>query len=197
MASFNIHLAVAKVYLKHNKIKYPEEFIKGILDPDLVIDNDQSHYTNKRNNTSLIEHLKTKINLEKYVLGNHIHSDYQKGIFLHLITDYEFFNNFFDLEYLISISYIDFCKSLYYSYDISNSYLEEKYQLKINTYYQELIKKDMAKSRKEKKLEEKQYENILPRDKLDKWINLIGKINLEKYYQEILQNSKHNIGFIN
>ena len=55
----------------------------------------------------------------------------------------------------------------------------------------------MAKSRKEKKLEEKQYENILPRDKLDKWINLIGKINLEKYYQEILQNSKHNIGFIN
>ena len=46
MAGYVIHLAVGEQFLKNfpNEIKNYEEFIKGIIYPDNVIDKSQTHY---------------------------------------------------------------------------------------------------------------------------------------------------------
>lgn len=116
MPSFNIHLAVGKVYLDTHKIENKTEFLKGIMDPDLAEDDHKSHYTGERKNGSFKEHLQTKVDLQKYLKENKIDNDYQKGYFLHLLTDYHFFNGFFEEQYIDNTSYSEFCKDLYYSY---------------------------------------------------------------------------------
>ncbi len=103
MASFNIHLAVGKVYMDNHEIKEKIEFIKGILDPDLAEDDHASHYTVKRTNGTLKEHLQTKVDLKKYLDQNNIQNYYEKGFFLVLLTDYKFFNVFFYECYLVNI----------------------------------------------------------------------------------------------
>lgn len=178
MASFQIHLAVGYVYLKKNKIENQKDFIKGILDPDLVIDKDKSHYTEENRGTTLKSHLQTKVNLNKYFIENEVITDYQKGVFLHLYTDYEFFNHFFE-EKILDSTYDSFCKDLYYSYDVSNHFLKEKYPMKIEEEYKEKIENNIKKDLEEKKCEEKEYTNILPFDKLIPWIETIGSANLE------------------
>lgn len=179
MASINIHLAVGKVFLDKNTILNQKEFIRGILEPDLVDDKDKSHYTEEDRGTTLKEHVFSKVNLKKYLENNKIDSDYQKGVFLHLYTDYEFFHSFFDEAFLESHTYEDFCKDLYYSYVVTNEVLDEKYLIEIEEEYKEKIKNNIKKDLDEKKCEVKEYTNILPFEKLIPWIQKTGSVNLE------------------
>lgn len=184
MASFNIHLAVGYDYLKKNKIENELDFIKGILDPDLAKDDHASHYTDKRKGTSLKDHLETKVNLNRYLKENKINNDYQKGYFLHLLTDYKFFHEFFDESYLENISYEEFCKDLYYSYVIANEWIDKKYPVKIPDEYKKRIEENIKNDLKEKECTNEKRTNILPQEKLTNWIEKMGNIDLE--YQETL-----------
>ena len=189
MASFAIHLAVGKVYVKYHPIYDEKAFVRGIIAPDLVQNKDESHYTLKNRGNSLENHLKTKVNLRKFLEENKIDSDYQKGVFLHLFTDDEFFINFFDKDYIQNISYDDFCKDLYYSYDQTNEYLEKKYEL--NYYdFENLIKQNIKKDNQEKEMEKKrEFTNIVTFEKLDLFIERIGKVDLIQLKQKIMENS--------
>ena len=178
MASFQIHLAVGYVFLKHYSIQNKKDFIRGILDPDFAEDKDISHYTDKNRGTTLKEHLQTKVNLKRYFLENDILTDYQKGVFLHLYTDYEFFHHFFEDSFLESTTYQLFSKNLYYSYLITSEYLLEKYPMDIME-YQERLEHNIQKDLKEKEFENITYQNILPLEKLIPWIEKIGLVNLE------------------
>lgn len=127
MAGFSIHLAIAKIYLENNKVQAPNEFLKGVIDPDLVKNKTISHYSDFTDQDNLQAYLKHKVNLKRYLEGNTLYSDYQKGFFLHLITDYEMYNNFFDKEYIENISFEDFSNNIYYSYDFTNNWVNKKY----------------------------------------------------------------------
>lgn len=185
MASFQIHLAVAKVYFENHTIKNCQEFIKGILDPDFAIDKDISHYSDSNRGTTLKSHLESKVNIKKYLIENKINSDYKKGEFLHLLTDYEFFHHFFEEEYIKNISYDDYCKDLYYSYVETNQLLKELYPLSLEE-FQERIDYEIEKNQKEKESNNYIGNNILPKDKLNKFINHLGTINLEEARKEII-----------
>ena len=91
----------------------------------MVQNKDESHYNLKNRRSSLESYLKNKVNLRKFLEENKVDSDYQQGVFLHLFTDYEFFTSFFDKDYIRNVSYDDFCKDLYYSYDQTNEYLKK------------------------------------------------------------------------
>ena len=150
MASFHTHWAVGKRYVeKHNKICNVEEFYRGIIAPDLVTDKKISHYSSeKRNKENIFEYLANKVLLNKFLENEKIDTDYQKGVFVHLITDYLFFNDFFDVEYLKNISYEEFCIDLYDSYDKTNQYLIEQYQIDDSKFKEQMnqnIKKIMKK----------------------------------------------------
>ncbi len=115
MPGYIIHLATATEYIrKHeNEIKNKEEFFKGSIAPDL---------TTKEN--KVITHYgqgSDKVELRKYLQANDINSDYNKGYFLHLITDYIFYNKL--LEYT--------SKQIYNDYDILNEYLIKKYSVTV------------------------------------------------------------------
>lgn len=186
MASFNIHLAVGKRYLeKTNIIKNEKDFYKGIIEPDLVSDKKTTHYTGTNDKSDLLKYLSLKVQLKEYLKNESTDSDYQKGVFLHLITDYLFFNTFFDNEYLSNISYYDFCKDLYYSYDITNKYLEEKYKIDCTEFLNQ-INNNIEKDKKEKNTINCLGTNILPVDSLDDFIEYVSSINLEEYKNKFI-----------
>ena len=112
MAGYVIHLAVAEEYLrKHsNTEENYDEFINGVIAPDGVTDKSLTHYGEKS----------SKVRLKKYLEENELNTSYDKGYFLHLVTDYLFYSN-----------YINFSKEIYNDYDILNKYLIEKYNVKL------------------------------------------------------------------
>ncbi len=91
-------------------------------------------------------------------------NDFELGWFLHLITDYLFFEECFDTEYLLENSYEQFCKDLYFAYGHLNLYLSDKYEYYSGVPYEECI---------------------LSRDLIDTFINRVSSIDLEKYIKKI------------
>ena len=130
MAGFAIHLAVGEQYIKKHKdeIKNEKEFIKGIVAPDLnekmtdiEKNKSKSHYGEwkKYNSTT---------NIEQFLIDKevNIREDYWKGYFLHLLTDYYFYN----IDFLKESKEIEKAEdSFYYDYDCLNQNLIEKYKI--------------------------------------------------------------------
>ena len=113
MAGYVIHLAVAEAYIKkHPKdIDDYNQFVEGVIFPDSVSDKSITHYGEKS----------SKVNLKWFLKENKINNDYNKGYFLHLVTDYIFYNKFL----------VCFSKDIYNDYDILNKKLQEKFDVKI------------------------------------------------------------------
>lgn len=113
MAGYVIHIAVAQEYLNKHKDESEnyDEFIKGVIYPDSVKDKSLTHYGRKS----------SKVILRDFLKENEIDNSFKRGYFLHLITDYLFYNKY--LEY--------FSKDIYDDYDILNKSLIEKYNINL------------------------------------------------------------------
>lgn len=113
MPGYVMHLAVAEEYLrKQKKVKENyNDFIEGVIFPDSVTDKSLTHYGQK---SSLA-------NLYNFLKENDLKDSFKRGYFLHLLTDYLFYNK-----------YLDRCsKDIYNDYDILNRKLIEKYKVKL------------------------------------------------------------------
>lgn len=110
MPGYVIHIATAQEYFKkHNSIENEEEFIKGVIFPDSTPDKSITHYGGNSGHS----------NIGKFLKSNKIDTSFNRGYFLHLITDYLFYNYYLDR----------FSKDIYNDYDIINSKLIEKYNV--------------------------------------------------------------------
>lgn len=195
MPGFNIHLAIGKRYIEkqnklkieENKIKNEKAFYDGLVAPDLVTDKAISHYTTEKDNSDLEKYLAGKVRLDLYLKDNKIETDFEKGVFLHLLTDYLFFNKFFEKEYIRNVKYKDFVRDLYYTYEETNSYLDNKYNIDLSMYGDKL-KKNIEKSKKEKKIDEDETSEkkmIFTEENIDKFIEDVSSIDLSKVVVEI------------
>ena len=112
MPGYVIHIATAQEYLrKHlNPKEEKEEFINGVIEPDLTKIKSQTHYGKSPAYTNLLEFLKDK----------KLENSFNKGYFLHLVTDYLFYN-----YYLTSFSK----PQIYDDYDMTNKFLISKYNV--------------------------------------------------------------------
>ncbi|MBQ2835744.1 MAG: hypothetical protein IJE68_02785 [Clostridia bacterium] len=132
MLGFTIHIAIAKKYIeKHeNEIKNEEEFIKGVIAPDMnenldgpAVDKSKNHYGKWRKyevTTYIDEFLKDSIiDMKK---------DFWKGYFLHLLTDHYFYKMYFKKEHEEIVKNND---RFYYDYDCLNKSLIERYQIHV------------------------------------------------------------------
>lgn len=129
MPGFVIHIAVAKEYMnKHkNEIRNEKEFLNGIIAPDLIpklnkdITKSESHYGKKSFND-------IEAHLDLFLADSKVDilKDYYKGYFIHLVTDNEFYLNYFKDETSKVMNNKD---SFYYDYDCLNELLMEKYQI--------------------------------------------------------------------
>lgn len=188
MPGFNIHLAIGKRYLekikldKRDEIKNEKAFFDGILAPDLVENKKITHYTGNTNTNDLEKYLEDKVRLTLFLKENKVDTDFEKGVFLHLLTDRLFFTEFFEKEYIRNVNYEDFVNCLYYSYESTNEYLNKKYDIDLSVYGDRLIK-NIEKNKKEKKIENSP-EQIMRRrqiftvEELDEFIEKISDINL-------------------
>ena len=95
MASPTIHLAIAKKYLEKKKSINYKKFIAGTLYPDAVDDNNKSHYTDVNRGNDNVSHVRGKVNLYDFLIEHESLSDFELGWFLHLVTDYLFFEKCF------------------------------------------------------------------------------------------------------
>lgn len=180
MASFNIHIAVGNLYQKNNKIKNKQEFFYGIVEPDMVEDKRLTHFSREIIKSSIIRSLERKVNLVEFLNNYNISSDYNKGWFLHLVTDYLFYNYFLDKDYLKSVTHKEFSRDIYHSYDDVNDYLINKYHL---VYPSVEVEHYINKNRDS--LTNDEHKNILPFEKLDEFILKVANINLENYILKI------------
>ena len=113
MAGYVIHLAIGEEYIRKYKedIEDKQEFLKGIVAPDRTDDNKKAHYGEKDS----IESLKNFVQINKDKLD----TDYIKGYFLHLFTDYIFYGKYFEKRHY------------YKDYDRTNKVIIEKYNVKV------------------------------------------------------------------
>jgi len=73
MPSFDIHLAIARNYMKnHKEITNVQDFIKGSIAPDLVPDKRISHYTKEQDKNDLAKSLHNKVAIDEFLKKNEI-----------------------------------------------------------------------------------------------------------------------------
>ena len=119
MAGYVIHVAIGQEYIKKHKNHKEDynEFINGVINPDLIKPKSESHYGKSPAYT----------NLKKFLENNKIDNSFNRGKFLHLVTDYLFYNVYFD-----EFSVENFLKKqIYNDYDILNEQIINKYNVKI------------------------------------------------------------------
>lgn len=180
MPGFNIHLAIGKRYLKNNKIKNKREFFKGVVAPDLVGDKSISHFSLPKDYNNLYKSLQNKVNLKEFILNSKVDTDYEKGVFLHILTDYLFYNEFFDKDYLKNTDYKKFKNDYYYSLGLTDPYIKKKYKVKYIVYKKEILKK-LNKFKNYNYREDSI--NIINSDKIDLFIEYVSNINIDDFYK--------------
>ena len=132
------HFAIAKKYLEKNKdagiVKNRQDFFDGNIVVDLAMgsDKEHSHYGDRSEMVDLVKHNREKIDLRKFLERNALDSDLNLGRFLHLYTDWEFYNNFLPIEYMKTITMEQFSKDFRYTTSLHEDYLGKKYDLCID-----------------------------------------------------------------
>lgn len=191
MPSYCIHLAIGNLYAQKHEVKDKNAFDMGIIAPDFAKDKEKSHYSAPRDKRNLLDFLSKKVQLYKFLEQNQIDSDYKKGEFLHLVTDYIYFTQFFTSEEVDKYGQ-DFMTTMYYSYDCIKDYVEEKYNV---VYPGDLAGIMQAIDEKRKLLgfdKGVKKDNILPHEKLDKFIEFCANIDLERYAEKVKKEC-HNV----
>lgn len=155
MPGFVIHLAVAKKQIKLDNIENEEDFIKGVIAPDLLKKQSiESHYGVSFG----------KPEWEKYFKNYDLKTDYNKGYFLHLITDYIFYSKYVT----------DWKPEIYDDYDVLNDILIEKYDLKIPKEIESYV------GSQNKPL------TILNLDDIITFIETVGNMSIENLYKKYI-----------
>ncbi len=167
MPGYSIHLAVAKEnYNNHkDKLGIEEEFEMGTIAPDRVSDKEVTHYGDSGSP-----------GLDAFLDDHSVDNSYDKGFFLHLLTDYYFYNKFFK-NFVWS-------PKLYDDYDRLNKKLTNDYTLDIPDEIKDIV----------------QYQDgeleVLDYDALKNFIKIVGQIDIDevvktrdfdKYYDELLE----------
>ena len=174
MASYAIHLAISELYLKKHSDENYDDFINGTIDVDDTDDKIKSHFTGNTDKSNLKRFLTQKVILADYVKSNKINTSYDRGYFLHLLTDYYFYNCYFDDSWIDSTEYLEFKRVLYHDYHILNGYLTRKYKLHYPS-----------------RLKESDYSvtdgipEVLSTESIDQFISFMSKLDLDKIYSMI------------
>ena len=158
MPGYVVHIAIAQEYLKKHNKNYSQDFVLGSIAPDFESDKSKSHYGKSPAYTSLSNFLKTNIPT----------SDFEQGYFLHLVTDYLFYNYYVE----------NFRKpQIYDDYDFTNDFLIKKYDV------------ILPKEAKDKVFFKDGVPQILTLPFACKFIDEISSLTLEEIMKEVNENN--------
>lgn len=158
MPGYVIHIAIANEYLrKHKNSEDKKEFIKGVIYPDSVDNKSLTHYGKNSSHTNLYD----------FLCKNNIDNSFYRGYFLHLYTDYLFYNELVKNP----------TKAIYNDYDILNEFLIEKYKVVVPDKVKDIIKKPKH-----------MHFKYLSEDIIIDFIDKVSEKNLNDVRTEILDN---------
>ena len=164
MPSLAMHLAIAKKYLESHKEENEEEFYKGTVAPDmkpvLEIGNGRLHYGENSHRPGL----------NRYYQEEGLNSSYNRGYFLHLLTDYLFYNRFLT----------EYSHDIYDDYERMNQRIINKYGLKVPEKLEGYIK-----------IVDKELK-VVDEDSVYRFIDSVGQLDLEKYKEQISEKDKEH-----
>ncbi len=161
MPGYVIHLATAEEYLRKHEssITNHDEFIDGVIFPDSEKDKSLTHYGRAS----------SEVNLYKFLNSVPTGNNFNKGYFLHLLTDYLFYNKYIDC----------FSSEMYHDYDVLNKPLIKKYKISLP---------DKLKNNKFFSTTSTDSLKILSLDTVDNLIDEVSSYNLEDLEIEIKNN---------
>ena len=148
MPGYVIHLAVGRVYSQNNNIKDINRFMDGIIAPDLADDKAKSHYGP----------FSSKPDLDRFIKENGLNDSYLEGYFLHLVTDYLFYNRFLRR----------WGQEIYSDYNKLNKAIIKRFGIVIPKQLNEVVRFEDGKP------------SILEEDTLYKFIETVGKMNIRQ-----------------
>ena len=184
-----IHLVIADKYCKLNNIEDSFGFISGSIAPDILNNKDSSHYVEGLSEPkTYIDAILGRVGLVKFCRVNAFDGDYVKGYFMHLLTDYIFYEQYLTKlkKYkLLEIGDYNYVRNIIYDeFDRLNDYLTTKYSY-IDT---EILP---PQARKVTKL---LPDIIMPED-VEKVMDYCASLDLEKVYKSIKNNDLKIINF--
>ncbi|MBR3332044.1 hypothetical protein IKG28_00190 [Candidatus Saccharibacteria bacterium] len=174
MPGLSIHLSVANTYINKHKIKDKDAFLLGSVSPDISEDTDITHHSSPNIRNNALSFLLGKVILKDCLNDFDISTDFGKGYFLHLVTDYEFYRSLAeDEEKYRNMSYREIKDILYHDYFATSKYYKEKY----NLVFPEIVK---------------EYDTlgdetplIIDIKKTDSIIEWLGSLNLSEYLNNL------------
>ena len=198
MASYSMHLAIAKMYLENHREENVDEFIKGTLEPDMVPSNEKgrTHYGLHSAWSNPAKYLQEN--------GRSIENSRKRGYFLHLVTDYLFYHKLIDIDKIFNKDDLEYIANKQNNdtsskqnldewrinqrndFSILEGEIEDKYN--IHDYIAKLpesIKKGMTRAEGELK--------VFERESLFKFLEDIAQIDLDKLADILLQNPEADL----
>ena len=178
VASTTMHLAIAKKYMEKNGGLNYKEFIRGTVYPDAGENSFELHYPLSNVVGEFADCVYDKVNLYAFLVDHPKLDDFELGYFLHLVTDYLFFRECFDREYVMKSKRDEFYKELYHTYDCLDLYLFIKYNVTEEDYsdYPDCYSPGIP------------YEEcLISKGCADNFIERVSSIDLDRYINKILE----------
>ena len=170
MPALTVHLAIAKKYLESHPEEDEESFISGSIAPDFGYDKFSNHYGKVFDKiTCLEEYVCLMVDYNEYLKHNKLDTSYNRGFFLHLVTDYIFYYDFLNNNHIKNLNLNEIIKIGYEDFDSINSYLIQKYDLKIPDIANDVIEYSDDEPK------------ILKKEEIVDFIEFIGTVDLKKY----------------
>ena len=182
LASLMIHQIVGEEYCKRNGISSSFSFLMGNLMPDLINDKKATHYSARCVNGTYTNSIKNKVDLQAFCEDKSLDSNFNKGMFLHLITDQVFFYHYLlnnpKYREIENEDQLWIHAKLYRDYYRNNKYLMDKYT-DAKLYY-------LPSAAKQTRDDIDQMERLSNED-IDRIIDMCAGVDLEKAYETITQ----------
>jgi hypothetical protein len=181
MASLMIHMLVGQEYCKKHRVKNVDAFLEGNIAPDLVKDKRPTHFSNIVHNKTYTETIINKVNLPVCCDNINLDSDFHRGGFLHLLTDYVFFNKYLidcpGYKKIEAQSMFDIQDSLYRDYYRINNWIMNMYSdIKIDMLPENTTTTGTGKM------------EIIRLNDLRKIVEYCSNLDLDKIYEDIKTN---------
>lgn len=179
MASLMIHMLIGQEYCKKHKVADEQAFLQGNIAPDLAKDKRITHFSKRVSNKTYTESIKNKINLGAFCdCVNNIDRDFDRGVFLHLLTDYFFFNSYLlgcpgykKIENRPQLEIQDF---IYRDYHCINFWIMNEYEdIKLDMLPKDTIETDSGKM------------NVMSIKGIKKLVEFCSNLDLDKLYETI------------
>jgi hypothetical protein len=179
-----MHLLIAEKYCKNNNITNTKAFIHGAYLPDVAEDKITSHFGIKKNYTSLKDMLDSKVDLTKCVNALDFEKEQDIGIFLHLVTDYLYYNYLYECCIAKKLDPNTVLSSLKNDANLITRYIMLQYKPQVPTAISHLV---------EYKKTDQKLQLFSNFGKVEEFINLVAKLNLIEIKTQIYTSS--NLSF--